>query len=67
MASIMWGATMQKLSQSNLLSSTMLLDFFEESAVTSKVNPSSLLTSESASSSRMLNALATLSGPTLVK
>ena len=45
----------------------MLLDSFEESAGTNEVNPSSLLTSKSASSFRMLNALATSSRPTLVK
>ena len=66
-AKIMCGTTMQKSSQGNLLSSTTLLESFEDSVGTNDVNPSSHLTSESVSSSRMLNALAALSRPALVK
>ena len=57
---------MQKLSQGNLLSSTTLLDSFEDSG-TSDVDLSSLLTSESASSSRMLDILAASFRLALVK
>ena len=67
MAKIMQGAAMQKSSHESLLSLTMLLDSLEASAGTSDVDLSSLFTSESTSSSRMLKALAASSKPTLVK
>ena len=66
-AKIMCGAAMQKSSQDSLLASTALLDSLEESAGTSEVEPSSLLTRESASSSRMLKAIAASPSPALVK
>ena len=67
MAKIMRGAAMQKSSHASLLSSTTLLDSLEASVGISDVDPSSLFTSESTSSSRMLKALAVSSKPALVK